>query len=158
MANLTATFVLQSDRYSDESVLAAGNDNIASTESNTVTLALPAGFGDCLILDWQFYASSVDAILTSTNTYQVLGADSFILGLDAAVKDFAGTAPLLQTAITGGAYKFAGYSNPAQPVLWREVAERFFLDFPPLDQGVGNTTDVRYYVRVKRLRNTGAAS
>lgn len=151
MANLTATFVLQSDRYADQSVLAAGNDNITSGEDNTVTLALPSGFGDVLLLDLQLYESSV---VTGVNYVQTPGSglDGFVVDLQSNVVDFLGAAGIWTTAILGTTGRRAAYLNPESPILVREQSERIFLNIPYSNTDAGNTSDWRYYVRVRRLR------
>lgn len=153
MAAVTATAVLTSDRYSDEVVLSAAASNLDNT-GNTWTITLPAGFGDCLLLEAQFYQSGIVTLQAAALAQNIqLGPSGWVIDQADITRDFIDTVPwLLLTLATP--YYIACRMAPDQPVLVRAV-ERLFFYLPAMDTDAGDASDISVFLRVKRLRNTG---
>lgn len=144
MTAATATII--SDRAADQVILACTYLNIDGDQANTC--ALPAGFGDCLVLESMIDIGAI-ATLRTPNEQQA-GARVMLLDPTAtAAHDIIGALPFVQTA----ADRMTAMGGPDQLVLWR-AGDLLSVLHPEIDLNVTPTADENVFVRVRRLRQT----
>lgn len=154
---IAATVTQISDRYSDETVLVAGADNIDANNSLAITVSQLAGFGDCLIMEMQLWESPITGLPSTTNIVDWRGAAGYVIDVNAVVVDILGVGKTMLADTDAGAINAVARLAPDQPVMWRQV-ERLFIDWAANETDAGDAADLRVFIRVKRLRNTGSPS
>lgn len=140
MGDVVAT--LRSDRAANQSILAADDTNLDGDLN--LTIALPPGFGDVLILNANIQIVSIATRMTMANQ----GVHWQLLDTAAALaRDFLGTSEWF----IKGATALSSYIDPDQLVVWRET-EKLHLQGDEIDTNVTPTADAVVLVRVRRLR------
>lgn len=138
-------------RYANQDVLRVAQANFNSDGDTIVTLALPAGYGDVMLLELQLYikdATDNDGWIPSQG-----GVDAVLLDPSGAIMDFAGAAALWSVGQVIGAGTF-GYGSrlaPDQPVKWLQ-SELLQVRFPYTDATAADAADLTLLARVRKLR------
>lgn len=152
MADYNVASTLRSDRFEDESILIGLQSNIDNA-SNQYYVSLPAGFGDCLLMETQI---SWDGIISLTTDAEY-GFDGYIVDVNGNVVDFIGSEFSRRIFSLANENKVGTRLFTDQPVMWRQV-ERVFIRANLQEANAADTSDFSMFFRVKRLRNTGAPS
>lgn len=156
MPALTSTVSVINNRYGEQAFLQSGNDNITAGEDITSAVSLPAGFGDCLLLEAMLWYGFLSTRATSTNEFQIPGSVLYVVDASSALVDMVATG---QFVTTGSAAADNGrgavHYKPDQPVMWHEVERMFFELFDVVT--AGTVSDIRFWFRVRRLRNQGVS-
>lgn len=143
MAEVAA--LLRSDRAAGQSILSADFLNVDGDFDAVVSL--PAGFGDCLILNAQV---QINTIATMAASFDNRGVHWQILDSAADLaRDFLGSSPWY----IKGAAELTSFIDADQLVVWRET-EQLHLEWAEVDTNVTPTGDAVVLIRVRRLRQT----
>lgn len=147
MAQVDSDFVIRSERLG-EVVLLGSSDDLDGAQMAALK-ALPAGFGDCRVMEWQAFLGPAATAATPT----LMGLSLSIVDSNSLRTDFLGAQPFLFV----GPSSYTCWRELYAPVLWR-ATEKMFLEFSELDTNAAPTMDLRLFVRVQRLRNLGGVS
>lgn len=114
----------------------------------SVSFALPAGLGDCYVLDLAVWVANTATLATLDGSQGALGriVDANGLGID-----FIGVGPIRSIGATHAAFQI----TPDAPVLWKE-GESLNLKCMELDTNASPTGDWLIYVRVQPTREPTA--
>lgn len=138
-AQIFATVV---DRAFDETLLVAGVVNIDGDYSDT--FALPAGFGDCALLEAYVAVTSIATILASATEY---GPTVTMVSPAGAVQDLPFQDNWVRRLTDGVGCRL----GPDQVQFWREH-DLLQLNFEEIDTNATAAADLGFYVKVRRLR------
>lgn len=144
MTALTAE--IKSERISF-TVLKAALANIDGDQANTI--ALPAGFGDC-VLRWILI--ECDTFATMVTTPEVLGVG--IQVVDGSATDVRDMLGVTRFQMTSAEQLQAFVERRQDHPLWRSQ-ELLLVNFPEVDTNVAPTADLAFAIGVSRLRNLG---
>lgn len=119
---------------------------------NLLDFTLPAGFGDCLLLEVLVYVDAIDVLGAAGDSegprvtlYDAAGA---------ADRDFIGVPRWTTIDDTANALAIGAHAVPDEIVFWKaEEALRVYTG--ELDTDATPTADMIVYCRVQRLRTSG---
>jgi hypothetical protein len=139
------TVAIQSDRVANQVVLGVASGPIPNPAGQLDVLSLPAGFGDCLILEM--------SVLIDTEATQSINADAGAMawlqdGNPGTLIEQIGS----QFAIRGGTTRHHVQITPDSLVLWRST-EVLIVNVCSFDTNVTPTAIARYSIRVRRMRD-----
>lgn len=147
MTTATSALTRHSDRWRDQVILRGTAANLDN--ANLLDFTLPAGFGDCLLLEAYVYVDAID----------VLGAAGDNEGVRVTLYDSAGATDRdivdcpRWTLIddTANALAIMAHAIPDEIIFWREN-ERLRLYTGEIDTDATPTADLIVWVRVQQLR------
>lgn len=138
---------MRSDRNEGIAVLVATNANMDGDQS--LSHALPAGFGQCVIEEVQGFVTDI-ATVVANPTLQ--GCSVAVLSENGVTSDLIGVVGFYPISATALAFRV----SPHEKVFMR-AQETIIVSFPELDTNVTPTADLAVYVRVLRLMNQAPA-
>lgn len=149
MASTTPTCTIAGSRYNEIVVLQA---TAANEDGDTIMrCSLPAGFGDCVILE--IFINTFTFATIATNYFEMCASAAIVGAADGAFRDFIGATQFRANRGTVAAptnIRTSPAIKPDEPVLWKE-SERVEVQFPELDTNAVPTADVEVYIKVQRL-------
>jgi len=133
------------DRAAEQAVLGWDFDNVDDDQG--LVLELPAGFGDCLILEG---CIDVASIATAVALDGAIGC-SWVMAdtSDSIRRDFLGCEQWYRSGSTRAVTRV----SPDPLVVWK-ATEFIFVTFPELDSNATPTADLKVLVKVRRIRQT----
>lgn len=111
---------------------------------------LPAGFGDCIILN---VFVDISGVATSVASPETLGPLVRLISPSGTPTQMIGSEYWRSTS-SGAGLGFGAMVDPEQPVFWR-AAESLRVQFLEVDTNATPTADASVYVLVRRLRQLG---
>jgi len=148
LTSYATTAGIVSERYAEEVTLSSAQANLDNAD-NDWTISLPAGFGDCLILEASYRVTSIETF-AATNVGLELGIEGSIVDASGVQQDFLGSGRGSTIGINA-ARGVAVDLKPDQPVRWNQ-SENLFLRLGEIDVGASDLSDAYVMIRVRRLR------
>lgn len=144
MADFTTTGVV--NRAWDDALLQAADANIDGAYATAH--ALPAGFGDCVLLEVEVRVTSIDVIQTNWATS---GPRAQLVDASGNAQDVGFSGRWVLQSEAANALQVTATIFPDQMQFWR-AAEKLRVSFPEIDSDATPTADVNVYAKVRRIR------
>lgn len=147
----TTALAIYGERWLDEVLLVAQGPADIMGAALAESFSLPAGFGDCAILNVEFRAWGIDVV--SVGVTPVRGIRAYIqAAAGGKIVDNVGVAPWIVTQDTANAIELGCFIDPDALVLWQQD-ELLSITSPEMDTDATPTGELQIYAKVVHVRN-----